>query len=238
LIRLPLAAATAQVQAYVDFLHQSNSLATRSLRRFEEERAQRAFAKTVLQGRKPRLGSYEFSAVGFRSVRGTTLQGVLAIDRSLHPQRALRVFVGHRFTPAVTNNLRHNLQLSCRPYGINLWYSDTDTPNGSVFDTIVSRIGQSDFCIFDDRETEIRPNVLIELGVAIGMNKPYFYLNYHQKRTVTIRRQKERITTPSDLAGMLYIPYTTYEDLARELAMRMPGFLVNRRFARRESPGV
>jgi hypothetical protein len=61
---------------------------------------------------------------------------------------------------------------------ISLWYSDMDMPNGSVFETIVRRIGQSDFCIFDDRETEARPNVLIERGVAIGMNKPYCYLNY------------------------------------------------------------
>ena len=74
--------------------------------------------------------------------------------------------MGHRFTPEVTKNLRHNLQLLCRPYGISLWYSDTDMPNGSVFENIVERIRQSDFCVFDDRETEVRPNVLIELGVV------------------------------------------------------------------------
>jgi predicted nucleotide-binding protein len=102
-------------------------------------------------------------------------------------------------------------------------------PNGSIFETIVRRIGQSDFCIFDDRETEVRPNVLIELGVAIGMEKPYFYLNYQQKRTVMVERRKERIVTASDLAGMLYIPYTTYEDLGRELARRLPGFLLDRK---------
>jgi nucleoside 2-deoxyribosyltransferase len=48
-------------------------------------------------------------------------------------------------------------------------------PNGSIFETIVQRIRQSDFCVFDDRETEVRPNVSIELGVAIGIGKPYFY---------------------------------------------------------------
>lgn len=57
-------------------------------------------------------------------------------------------------------------------------------PNGSIFETIVRRTGQSDFCIFDDRETEMRPKVLIELGVAIGLGKPCFYLNYQRKRTV------------------------------------------------------
>ena len=137
--------------------------------------------------------------------------------------------MGHRFTPAVTNNLRHNLQLLCRPYGVSLWYSDTDMPNGSVFETIVQRIRQSDFCVFDDRETEVRPNVLIELGVAIGIGKPYFYLNYEKKRKVTIARRKEVITTASDLAGMLYMPYTSYQDVCLELARRLPGFLVDRK---------
>jgi len=150
---------------------------------------------------------------------------VLGIDRRLRPARPLRAFVGHRFTPGVTNNLRHNLQLLCRPYGVSLWYSDTDMPNGSVFETIVQRIRQSDFCVFDDRETEVRPNVLIELGVAIGTGKPYFYLNYQKKRKVAIARRKEVITTASDLAGMLYMPYTSYEDVCLELAMRLPGFL-------------
>jgi hypothetical protein len=43
-----------------------------------------------------------------------------------------------------------------------------------------------------------------------------------------VERRKDRIVTASDLAGMLYIPYTTYEDLGRELARRLPGFLVDR----------
>jgi|HubBroStandDraft_1064217.scaffolds.fasta_scaffold05216_5 predicted nucleotide-binding protein len=110
---------------------------------------------------------------------------------------------------------------------VSLWYSDTDMPNGSVFETIVQRIRQSDFCVFDDRETEVRPNVLIELGVAIG--KPYFYLNYRKKCKVAIVRRKEVITTASDLVGMLYMPYTSYEDVCLELAMRLPGFLIDRK---------
>jgi hypothetical protein len=226
--KLSLANTATQIKSYLDFLQQYNRLPARNLRRFEEHRALRAFAKTVLEGKNPRLAHFQFSVVAFRSIRGMSIPGVLAVDRNLRPRRPLRAFVGHRFTPAVTNHLRHNLQLNCRPYGISLWYSDTDVPNGSIFETIVRRIGQSDFCIFDDRETEVRPNVLIELGVAIGMGKPYFYLNYQRKRTVMIERRKERIVTASDLAGMLYIPYTTYEDLGRELARRLPGFLLDR----------
>jgi len=225
---LSLAGASAQIQGYIDFLHQYNRLPLRSLKRFADRRAQRALAKTVLEGKRPRLAGYEFSAARFRSVSGDAVEAVLGIDRRLRPARELRAFVGHRFTPGVTHNLRHNLQLLCRPYGVSLWYSDSDMPNGSIFETIVQRIRQSDFCVFDDRETEVRPNVLIELGVAIGIGKPYFYLNYRKKRKVAIARRKEVITTASDLAGMLYIPYTSYEDVCLELAMRLPGFLVDR----------
>ena len=43
-----------------------------------------------------------------------------------------------------------------RPYGIRLIYSDSDMPNGPVFETILERIRATDFSIFDDRETEVR----------------------------------------------------------------------------------
>jgi hypothetical protein len=136
---LSLARTRAQIQSYIDFLHQYNRLPPRSLRRFADRHAQRALARTVREGKRPRLGGYEFSAVRFRSVSGDGVEAVLGIDRRLRPARPLRAFVGHRFTPGVTNNLRHNLQLLCRPYGVSLWYSDTDVPNGSVFETIVQR---------------------------------------------------------------------------------------------------
>ena len=221
--------AGAEIQDYLDFLHQYNLLPDRSRKRFEGEVRRLAFADTVLQGKKPRLAGHEFSVVPFRSISGVVVERVLAVDRRLRSAGPLKAFVGHRFTPSVTNNLRHNLQLVCRPYRISLWYSDTDMPSGSVFETIVKRIRESDFCFFDDRETEVRPNVLIELGVAIGIGKPYFYLNYQKKRTVTIERRKEPITTPSDLVGMLAMPYVSYEDVVRELAMRLPRFLVDRK---------
>lgn len=140
--------------------------------------------------------------------------------------------MGHRFVKSVTNTLRHNLQVVLRSYGADLWYSDTDTPNEPIFDTILGRIQRSDFCIFDDRETETRPNVLIELGAAIALGRPYFYFNYENKRPVRIAGKRERITTASDLAGMLYMPYTSYEELLPEFALRLPGFLRDRKLAR------
>jgi Predicted nucleotide-binding protein containing TIR-like domain len=118
-----------------------------------------------------------------------------------------------------------------RSFGIKPVYSDSDMPNGPVFETILGRIRAADFSIFDDRETEVRPNVLIELGTAIGMRKPHFYFNYGKKRAVKINNRHEPITTASDLAGMLYLRYTSYRGLFVEFARRLPGFLVDRSLA-------
>jgi len=51
-----------------------------------------------------------------------------------------------------------------------------------------------------------------------------------------VNGKRERITTSSDLAGMLYLPYSTYEDLFREFAVRLPGFLASRNLARIRTP--
>jgi len=153
---------------------------------------------------------------------GREVPTVIGVNRRIRCRRKLHVFVGHRFTPTVARVLRHNLQLVLRPYGIKPVYSDSDMPNGPVFETILERIRTADFSIFDDRETEVRPNVLIELGSAIGMRKPYFYFNYGKKRTIKINNRHEPITTASDLAGMLYLPYTSYRGLFVEFACRLP----------------
>ena len=202
------------------------------MRRAQAEGFERGFAKTLAEGKTPRLAHHEFSLPRFRSLTGEGFYGVLAIHRGLRVKQNLTAFLGHRFIPTVTPNVRHNLQLILRPYGIRLVYSDTDMPNGAVFETILRRIARSGFCIFDDRETETRPNVFIELGAAVALRRPYFYFSFQNKRTVRIGGKNERISVPSDLAGMLCLPYLQYEDLFLEFAMRLPGFLVDRGLAK------
>lgn len=221
-----------QVQAWIDHLNQYNEIAERHVRRLSDVAYARGFARTLLAGERARLGGHEFRIANLRELNGREFPTVLAVNKRIRCLRRLHVFVGHRFTAAVTRNLRHNLQLVLRPYGISPVYSDSDMPNGPVFETILARIRIADFSIFDDRETEVRPNVLIELGAAIGMAKPYFYFNYGNKRTVKIKNRHERITTASDLAGMLYLPYTSYRGLLVDFARRLPGFLVDRSLAK------
>ncbi len=221
-----------QVAAWIDHLNQYNEIAERNVRRLRDPAYAGGFARTLLTGERARLGGHEFWMANLRELNGHEFPTVMAVNRRIRSVRKLRVFVGHRFTPAVTGNLRHNLQIVVRPYGIRPVYSDSDMPNGPVFETILERIRAADFSIFDDRETEVRPNVLIELDAAIGMRKPYFYFNYGKKRTVKVNNRHEPITTASDLAGMLYLPYMSYRELFVEFARRLAGFLVDRTLAK------
>jgi hypothetical protein len=221
-----------QVEAWIDHLNQYSEIAERNMRRLRDPAYAGGFARTLLAGEHARIAGHEFWIGNLRELSGREFPTVMAVNRRIRRSRRLRVFVGHRFTAAVTSNLRHNLQIVLRPYGISPVYSDSDMPNGPVFETILERIRATDFSIFDDRETEVRPNVLIELGAAIGMKRPYFYFNYGNKRTVKIDDRHEPITTASDLAGMLYLPYTSYRGLFIEFARRLPGFLLDRRLAK------
>ena len=220
-----------QVRTYIDFLHQYDFLSTRDLNRIHHKKFERAFARTILQRKKPHIACHEFSLVKLRSLTGKDFYAVLAVNRHLRRRRKLRAFVGHRFIPRVTNNLRHNLLLILKKYQVLPWYSDTDMPNTPVFETILRRIKKSNFCIFDDRETEIRPNVFIELGAAIAFGHPYFHLSFNKKRTVKIGRRRERIEVPSDFAGLLRLNYSDYEDLFLQFAMKFPVFLQDRGLA-------
>jgi hypothetical protein len=218
-----------QIRAHIDYLHQYDYLSRADLKRVDAPQFARAFARTILQGQKPRLAGHEFSLASIRRLSGKPAKAILVVNRRLEPRSKLRAFVGHRFLPAITSGLRHNLLVILKEYRIHPDYADSDMPNGQIFQTIVRRIRESDFCIFDDRETETRPNVFIELGAAIALKRPYFHLSYVNRRTVRSGRRLEKLEIPSDLAGLLRLEYSTNEELFQQFAMRLPAFLKDRR---------
>jgi hypothetical protein len=168
MVKLKLAATAAQVKSVCDLLHQYEPMEKRQLQRIQKDGFYRGFARSILDGDKPQLGGYVFDLVHFRSIDGSDLPSILPVSCKIVIKRKLKAFVGHRFNDAVTPNLRHNLAILFKAYGIQPWYSDSDSPNGPVFSIILDRIRKSDFSVFDDRETETRPNTLIEIGTAIA----------------------------------------------------------------------
>jgi hypothetical protein len=220
-----------QVRSVCDLLNQYQGMGARQRKRMEAPNFHRAFARSILDGDLPQIAGNVFSLVQLRSIDSRNLFSILPVRRAVRPRRKLEAFIGHRFTDGVTPNLRHNLAILFNAYGIQSKYSDSDSPNGPIFQTILDRIRRCDFAVFDDRETETRPNTLIEIGAAIALGKPHFYFNYENKHTIRIGNRRERIETASDLAGMLYMPYTEYDALFREFAVRLPLFLLDRGLA-------
>jgi hypothetical protein len=134
-----------QVKAWIDHLNQYSDISERDIRRLRDGAYARAFARMLLGGNRNQLGGHEFWIANLRELDGRESPTVMAVNKRIRCTRKLDVFVGHRFTPAVTRNLRHNLQLVLRPYGIKPVYSDSDMPNGPVFETILGRMRAADF---------------------------------------------------------------------------------------------
>ncbi|MBI3895179.1 MAG: hypothetical protein HY313_04540 [Acidobacteria bacterium] len=139
------------------------------------------------------------------------------IEIMFHAGRRRRriCFVGHRFIPAVEKTLRWNLRQVLEPYNVRLDWSGRDIRSISIFDSIVGRIKEADFCIFDNRATAGRPNVYIEAGVAYAVKTPFILFEY---------ARQGRISIPTDLSHCFAIRYTSYQNLFRELYAKLPVF--------------
>lgn len=124
-------------------------------------------------------------------------------------------FVGYRFIPEVRGTLIWNLRHILEPYNVDLDWSGRDIRSVPIFDDIVRRIKEADFCIFDNRTTAGRPNVYIETGIAYAVNTPFILFDYSRRGTVSI---------PSDLTHCFAIRYSSYQRLFREFYSKLPVF--------------
>lgn len=147
-------------------------------------------------------------------------------SRTKHPTK-LVCFVGYRYLPAISDSLIMNLRYVLEPSNVELVGSEKDMAAVGFFDDIVDKIQKCDFCIFDNRLTERKPNVYIEAGVAYVLNKPFIFANH----------RASNLQIPSDLSHIRTIDYTRYEDLTRKLHFNLPVFLSDVR-SRKTSPGA
>lgn len=127
-----------------------------------------------------------------------------------------KVFVGHRFTDQIKKNFRHNLGMLLSYYGFSPYYSDTDFPEGQIFENIIKFIKKYSFSIFDTKDTKNKPNVYIEIGAAHVFKKPYFIFQ---------STQEGKKDFPSDLSGFYTLRYKNYKELFREFSLHLPYFI-------------
>jgi len=155
-------------------------------------------------GIDPRNGSFTLFEFRFSGVRRS---------------RRLVCFVGHRFLPRIAKALRLNLRLVLEPSNVRLVWSDMDMSAVGFFAKTVREIRKADFCIFDNREADTKPNVYIEAGIAYALRKPFIVADY----------RGNHFEVPSDLQHINRVQYRDYQDLTRQIYFRLPVFLQNNR---------
>ncbi|GEM_PF-5249651 len=135
-------------------------------------------------------------------------------------KRGNRCFLGCRFKEPHKSLLESNLKKLFECYGLQLSADDADVSLRSLMPGIVQKIRDASICVFDTRHTSRKPNVFIETGAAFALEKP----------TILLARAGSAGGTagdwPSDLAGMVYVDYSSYQGLIDRLSIRLPEKLV------------
>jgi len=128
-------------------------------------------------------------------------------DLAQIPRMRLKVFLGHRFVDHITQPLRFNLARVLDPYGIKLMLAGQEAASEPLLSDIVKKLRSADFAIFDNRETETKPNVYIEIGMSLILKLPFMVCDYRDPQ------RPDFDPIPSDLGGFLTLRYTDYKSL-------------------------
>lgn len=123
----------------------------------------------------------------------------------------IRIFVGHVFDRSLIDDLRETLAQSFSQFGkgVELWYADDHLSDSHILAKVCHAIEESKCCVFELSDTS-RPNVFIELGFALGREKPI----------VMLIRKGARCA--SDIAGHDFLEYESYKELREKLIRRAP----------------
>ena len=128
------------------------------------------------------------------------------VEQRTENEEINQYFVGHEFTPAKIGDLRRVLGKVFTPLGVEPYYPDRHYEQQPILLKICQKIFLTRFGIFD--LSTPNPNVYIELGIALGFNKPVLVL-CHQQQSVTL---------PPILQGSSALLYRNYGDLAEKLS--------------------
>lgn len=83
-------------------------------------------------------------------------------------------FVGCRFGPT-RDEITRVLDPLLRYYGFRIQFGDTGLDSGQILDRILEKLDDVSFAIFDNRGTESKPNVYIEVGAAYARGVPLLF---------------------------------------------------------------
>ncbi len=115
-------------------------------------------------------------------------------------------FVAHEFSKQERDDLREAIEKAFEETDLNAYYADSEvreklTP---ILEKIKDRIFKTKFGIFDISNPK-KPNVFLELGLAIAAEKPLYIIC------------KKGTEIPADLAGFDRIEYPSYKKLTEQI---------------------
>jgi hypothetical protein len=112
-------------------------------------------------------------------------------------------FVAHVFNPQQVKDLRRAVARAFRGTGWTPYYADLDITEGHLLSKVRGVIELTQFGLYEISLPN--PNVYLELGLAIGMNRTAYLMT------------AAGATVPSDLAGLDRLEYDAYSDLSVKL---------------------
>jgi hypothetical protein len=132
-------------------------------------------------------------------------------------------FVAHEFSRQERDDLREAIEKAFDGTGLNTYYTDLEVRQTYILEKIKDRIFRTQFGIYDITNTK-RPNVFIELGLAMAAEKPFYIIC------------KKGTEVPADLAGLDRLEYESYKELTELLRAKIvKGEIENLKQRNRES---
>ncbi len=118
-------------------------------------------------------------------------------------------FVAHDFSKQQMDDLREAVERAFKGTGLRAYYADIEVRSAShILDKIKDMILSTKFGIYDI-SNDLKPNVFIELGFAMGANRPFYLVC------------KKGSKIPADIAGIDRLEYESYKELSELLMTRI-----------------
>lgn len=115
----------------------------------------------------------------------------------------IRIFVTHQYDQKTMQDYRKVFADVQKAFAAQFIFPDEEITSQHIFEKIKTMIKGAEFCIFD--LSHWNPNVTLELGYAVGINKKYHIIVNHGRRGQKV---------PSDLQGYGRQEYTNYSSLS------------------------
>jgi predicted nucleotide-binding protein len=163
---------------------------------------------------RPRQPTPDELASKLRQLERTTARLQLASRAAQRPSKVAPItpkeyFVAHEFSRQKRDDLRRAIDEALADSGLTPYYADIEVRQGHIFkDKILLKIRETQFGIYDVSNPR-KPNVFMELGAAIAMDKTCFIICWKGTRL------------PSDVLGLDHIEYDSHLDLTDQLRAKV-----------------